>query len=148
MSIVVAGATGHLGHLVVERLLDRGVAPEEIVAAGRSLDRVADLGARGVRTEVFDYDAPAEGVLGSGDTFLLTSMPVPGNRVTQHGNALKAAAEAGVARVVYTSAPHADDTALVLAPEHKATEELVVASGVPFTIVIYKWYTEIFSGTV
>jgi NAD(P)H dehydrogenase (quinone) len=148
MSIVVAGATGHLGRLVVERLLDRGVAPDEVVAAGRSLDRVADLAARGVRTAVFDYDDPAEGVLGAGDTFLLLSMPVAGGRVAQHRNALETAAKAGVARVVYTSAPHADDTALVLAPEHKATEQLIVASGVPFTIVRNNWYTENYAGTL
>jgi len=148
MSIVVAGATGHLGRLVVERLLDRGVAPDEIVAAGRVLDRVADLGARGVRTAVFDYDDPAPGVLARGDTFLLTSMPVLGVRVAQHRNALEAAAKAGVARVVYTSAPHADDTPLVLAPEHKATEELITASGVPYTIVRNNWYTENYAGTL
>jgi len=148
MSIVVAGATGHLGRLVVERLLDRGVAPDEIVAAGRVLDRVADLGARGVRTAVFDYDDPAPGVLAGGDTFLLTSMPVLGVRVAQHRNALEAAAKAGVARVVYTSAPHADDTPLVLAPEHKATEELITASGVPYTIVRNNWYTENYAGTL
>jgi NAD(P)H dehydrogenase (quinone) len=40
MSIVVAGATGQLGRLVVARLLDRGLAPDEIVAAGRSLDPI------------------------------------------------------------------------------------------------------------
>jgi NAD(P)H dehydrogenase (quinone) len=53
-----------------------------------------------------------------------------------------------VARVVYTSAPHADDTELVLAPEHRATEELIVASGVPFTIVRNNWYTENYAGTL
>lgn len=148
MSIVVAGATGHLGRLVVERLLDRGVAPDEIVAAGRSLARVDDLAARGVRTAVFDYDDPAEGVLAAGDTFLLISMPVAGIRVAQHRNALEAAAKAGVGRVVYTSAPHADDTELVLAPEHKATEELILASGLPYTIVRNNWYTENYAGTL
>jgi NAD(P)H dehydrogenase (quinone) len=148
MSIVVAGATGHLGHLVVERLLDRGVAPDEIVAAGRSLDRAADLAARGVRTAVFDYDAPADGVIEAGDTLLLTSMPVPGNRVAQHRGALEAAAKAGAARVVYTSAPHADTSKLPVAPEHKATEEIIVASGVPYTILRNNWYTENYAGTL
>lgn len=148
MSLVVTGATGHFGHLVVERLLDRGIAAEEIVATGRALDRVADLAARGVRTAAFDYDAPPEGVLGAGDTFLLTSGPVPGNRVAQHGNALAAAEKAGVARIVYTSAPHAEDTALVLAPEHKGTEELIRASGVPYTILRNNWYSENYGQTV
>jgi NAD(P)H dehydrogenase (quinone) len=148
MSIVVAGATGQFGRLVVERLLDRGVAAEDIVATGRAMDRVADLAARGVRTARFDYAAPADGVLEAGDTFLLTSASVPGNRIAEHGNALAAAAKAGVARVVYTSAPHADDTALVLAPEHKGTEELIVAGELPYTILRHNWYTENYAQTV
>ena len=148
MSIVVAGATGQLGRLVVEQLLTRGIAPDEVVAAGRSADMLAQLGKLGVRTAVFDYDAPDPGVFEAGDTFLLTSGPVPGDRVRQHGNALDAAIEAGVARVVYTSAAHADDTPLVLAPEHAATEALIKASGVPYTIVRNNWYTENYAQTV
>jgi NAD(P)H dehydrogenase (quinone) len=148
MSIVVAGATGHLGHLVVERLLDRGIAPDEVVAAGRSLDRVADLAARGVRTAELDYTAPAEGVLEQGDTLLLTSLPDAGDRVARHRTAIEAAAKAGVARIVYTSAPHADTSALVVAPEHKGTEEVLADSGVPFTIARNNWYTENYAGTL
>lgn len=148
MSIVVAGATGQLGRLVVEQLLTRGIAPDEVVAAGRSADMLAQLGKLGVRTAVFDYDAPDPGVFEAGDTFLLTSGPVPGDRVRQHGNALDAAIEAGVARVVYISAAHADDTPLVLAPEHAATEALIKASGVPYTIVRNNWYTENYAQTV
>jgi NAD(P)H dehydrogenase (quinone) len=148
MSVVVAGASGHLGRLTVEQLLARGIAPDEVVAAGRSLDRLADLAARGVRTAVFDYDAPDPGVFEAGDTFLLVSMPNPGNRVEQHRRALEAAAKAGVGRVVYTSAPHAADTTLVLAPDHKATEELIRASGVPFTILRNNWYAENYAQTV
>lgn len=148
MSIVVAGATGQLGRLVVEQLLARGIAPDEVVAAGRSADRLAEPGKLGVRTAVFDYDAPDATVFEAGDTFLLTSGPVPGNRVQQHGNALDAAIKAGVARVVHTSAPHADDTPLVLAPEHARTEALIKAGGVPYTIVRNNWYTENYAQTV
>jgi NAD(P)H dehydrogenase (quinone) len=148
MSIVVAGAGGHLGRLVVEQLLARGAAPDEVVAAGRSLDRLKDLAGRGVRTAVFDYDAPADGVIEAGDTFLLVSMPVLGHRVAQHGNALGAAVKAGARRVVYTSASHADDTPLVLAPEHKATEELIRSAGIPYTILRNNWYTENYVNTV
>ena len=148
MSIVVAGATGQLGRPVVEQLLARGIAPDEVVAAGRSTETLARLGELGVRTAVFDYDAPDPSVFEAGDTFLLTSGPVPGNRVQQHRNALEAAVKAGVARVVYTSAPHADDTTLVLAPEHAGTEALIEAGGVPYTIVRNNWYTENYAQTV
>lgn len=149
MSIVVTGASGQLGHLVVEKLLGRGIAPDDVVATGRSVDRLADLAARGVRTARFDYaDADLTGVAETGDTLLLVSTDVPGNRVALHSAALDAAVRAGVGRVVYTSAPRADDTALVLAPEHKATEELVRAGGLPYTLLRNNWYTENYAPTL
>ncbi len=43
MSVVVTGATGHLGRLVVESLIKRGVPTGEIVATGRNLDKIKDL---------------------------------------------------------------------------------------------------------
>jgi NAD(P)H dehydrogenase (quinone) len=83
-----------------------------------------------------------------GDTLLLVSSSAVGERVGQHVNVITAAKEAGVARIVYTSAPAATTSALVLAPEHKATEEALVASGVPFTILRNGWYTENYAGEV
>lgn len=59
MSIVVTGATGPLGHLIVEALLDRGVPADQIVALGRNVDRLAGLAALGVVTQRADYDDPA-----------------------------------------------------------------------------------------
>lgn len=73
---------------------------------------------------------------------LLISGNELGQRVTQHGNAIDAAKVAGVKRIIYTSAPKADTTPLVLAPEHKATEELIAAAGLPATILRNGWYTE------
>ncbi|WP_188037760.1 SDR family oxidoreductase [Actinotalea sp. JY-7885] len=144
MSIVVTGATGHLGRHVVEELLERGVAPADVVAGGRALERVADLAERGVRTARVDYDDPASvaAVLGEGDTVLLISASEPGRRVQQRGTVIDAAARAGVARLVYTSVLAADTTALVLAPEHKATEELLAASGLTTTVLRNGWYSE------
>ncbi|HYF74147.1 MAG TPA: NAD(P)H-binding protein, partial [Nocardioides sp.] len=129
MSIVVTGATGHLGRLVVESLLERGV--EGIVATGRAVERLGDLAERGVRVERLDFDAVPESVdwLGAGDVLLLVSGSEPGIRVPQHQAVLDLAVRSGVGRLVYTSAPAADDTDLVLAPEHAATERLIRASG-------------------
>lgn len=45
-------------------------------------------------------------------------------------------------RILYTSVLRADTTSLVLAPEHKATEEAIAASGLPRTILRNGWYTE------
>jgi len=144
MSYVVTGATGQLGRLTVESLLERGVDPAEIVATGRSVDRLSDLAARGVRVEVLDFDAVPDSVswLGAGDVVLLVSGSEVGRRVSQHTAVVELAQRAGVRRIVYTSAPAADDTALVLAPEHAATERVIRSSGLPFTLLRNGWYTE------
>ncbi|GIG23227.1 NAD(P)-dependent oxidoreductase [Cellulomonas chitinilytica] len=144
MSVVVTGATGHLGRLVVEHLLAGGLPAGEITAVGRRLDRLADLADRGVRTAAADYsDGPAlEAAFAGADTVLLVSGSEVGQRIAQHRSAVDASRAAGVRRVVYTSAPHADTTALAVAPDHKATEELLRASGLAWTILRNNWYTE------
>jgi NAD(P)H dehydrogenase (quinone) len=150
MSLVITGATGHLGRLVVDSLLARGTAPADIVATGRSLHRLAALEALGVRTAVLDYSKSetVAAAVAAGDTLLLVSGSEVGQRAAQHATVIAAAKDAGVARIVYTSAPKATTSALVLAPEHKATEETLVASGVPFTILRNGWYTENYAGEI
>lgn len=144
MSIVVTGATGHLGRLVVDALLHRGVDPADVVATGRAVERLADLADRGVRVERLDFDAVPESVpwLTADDVVLLVSGSEVGKRVAQHGAVVDLAARSGVRRLVYASAPAADDTPLVLAPEHAATEALVRESGLAFTLLRNGWYTE------
>jgi NAD(P)H dehydrogenase (quinone) len=150
MSLVVTGATGQLGHLVVEHLLARGTDPVTIVATGRRTEALADLAAQGVRTAKVDFADPAtlDSALESGDTVLLVSSSEVGQRVAQHAAVIDAAKRAGVARLVYTSALRADTSPLILAPEHKATEELIHASGLPFTILRNGWYTENYGQSV
>ena len=74
---------------------------------------------------------------------LLVSSPdvTPGVRPRQHGNAITAAVEAGVGRIVYTSAVHAKDGPAFLR-DHGATEDLLAASGVPFTVLRNTFYEE------
>jgi NAD(P)H dehydrogenase (quinone) len=150
MSIVVTGATGHLGRLVVEHLLADGVPADQVVATGRRTERLADLAERGVRVAETDYARPETltAALDGADVVLLVSGSEVGQRVDQHRAVIEAAKAVGVGRLVYTSAPHADTTPLVLAPEHKATEELLRASGLTFTVLRNGWYTENYVGDV
>ncbi|RMI13888.1 SDR family oxidoreductase [Cellulomonas triticagri] len=150
MSIVVTGATGHLGRLVVEHLLADGVPADQVVAAGRRTERLADLAERGVRVAAVDFTDPASltAAFDGADVVLLVSGSEVGQRVAQHTAAIEAAKAVGVGRLVYTSAPHADTTPLVLAPEHKATEEVLRASGLTYTILRNGWYTENYLGDV
>ncbi|NKY09535.1 SDR family oxidoreductase [Cellulomonas hominis] len=150
MSYVVTGATGHLGRLVVQHLLADGVPAADIVATGRRTERLADLAEQGVRVAAVDYGRPetiAAAVEGA-DVVLLVSGSEVGQRVEQHRAVIEAAKGAGVRRLVYTSAPQADTSPLVLAPEHKATEEILRASGLTFTILRNGWYTENYVGDV
>ncbi|MFJ7237332.1 SDR family oxidoreductase [Streptomyces olivaceus] len=142
MSIVVTGATGHLGRLVVRQLLEK-VPADQVTAVVRDRDRAAGLAALGVRLAVADYNAPEtfDGLFAAGDRVLLIS----GNefdkgRVQQHTVVIEAAGKAGVALLAYTSAPESLKAAL--ADDHRATEEVLVGSGVPYALLRNGWYHE------
>ncbi|UXY36345.1 SDR family oxidoreductase [Streptomyces albidocamelliae] len=142
MSIVVTGATGHLGRQVAEQLLEK-VPAERITAVVRDKEKAVGLAARGVRLAVADYNAPEtfDGLFSAGDRVLLIS----GNefdkgRVRQHEVVIDAARAAGVALLAYTSAPGSLRAAL--ADDHRATEEVLLASGLPYSLLRNGWYHE------
>ena len=144
MSIVVTGATGHLGRLIVESLLRRGVPAGEIVAVGRDLSKIADLGARGVVVRPADYDGPdsLRSAFAGAEKLMFVSGSEVGRRVAQHRNVIAAAKAAGVGLVVYTSIPKADTAGMRLAEEHHATERETIASGLPYVFLRNSWYLE------
>jgi NAD(P)H dehydrogenase (quinone) len=145
MSLVVTGATGALGRLTVVNLLERGVPAGEIVATGRSVERLKDLADRGVQVRAADYAHPdsLRAAFADVSRLLLVSGSEPGpQRVRQHDNAIKAAREAGAGLVAYTSIVNADTSTLRIAEDHRATESLLRESGVPFTLLRNSWYIE------
>lgn len=141
MTILVTGATGNLGRLIIAALQERGADPQSIVAGARDTAKAAELGVRAVH---LDYTDPASiaTALDGIDTVVLVSGSEVGQRVAQHRAVIEAAKDAGVAKFIYTSAPKATTSDLVLAPEHKATEELIAAAGLPAVILRNNWYTE------
>jgi NAD(P)H dehydrogenase (quinone) len=144
MPVVVPAASGHLGRVIVQDLLDRGVPATDIVAGARRPEAIADLAATGVRTARVDYDEPAtvEAAVGAGDTLVLVSGNDLVNRDRQHADAISAAARAGARHLVYTSGLRASESPSPIAASHAPTEDAVRASGVPFTILRNGWYSE------
>jgi NAD(P)H dehydrogenase (quinone) len=149
MKLGVTGATGQLGRLVVRQLL-KTCKPADIVAIVRDPGKAADLAEAGVDVRAADYeDRPALDKAVAGlDKLLLISSSEVGKRFPQHQNVIDAAKAAGVKQVIYTSAPRATTSSLILAPEHKATEEYLAASGLDYTVLRNNWYTENYANSV
>ncbi|MEV0284479.1 MULTISPECIES: SDR family oxidoreductase [unclassified Kribbella] len=146
MSIVVTAATGQLGHLVIDELLQR-VPADQVVAAVRNAEKAAGIAARGVEIRMADYNDPASlaTAFKAGDTVLLISSSEVGSRIAQHTAVIDAAKAAGVARIAYTGVLGGPEADFDLAADHKATEQAILDSGLSYTFLRNGWYTEIYT---
>lgn len=147
--IVITGANGQLGSLVIDTLL-KSVPASQIVAAVRTPAKAAALAARGVEVREADYERPETlrtAFAGASKLLLISSSEV-GKRTPQHQAVIEAAQAAGVQLLAYTSLLHADTSPLPLAAEHLATEQLIQASGLPAVILRNGWYTENYLASV
>lgn len=147
--ILVTGASGQLGHLVVGALL-KTLPASQVVAGARSTGKAGDLAARGVEVREVDYERPEtlDAALTGIDTLLLISSSEIGKRVPQHRNVIAAAKKANVRLLAYTSILHADTSVLGLAEEHRQTEQALEASGIPHVLLRNGWYTENYAASV
>jgi len=142
-NLLVTGANGKLGRHVVSLLLESG--QDHIIAASRDTAKLADLAAKGAELRTVDFDdagsftAAFKGV----DRVLIISTDAlgAGQRLKQHQAAVKAAAAAG-AEIIYTSMPKPEGSAVIFAGDHLGTEQAVIASGRPYTILRDAWYQE------
>jgi NAD(P)H dehydrogenase (quinone) len=148
MSIVVTAATGHLGSLVIDELLQRTPA-DQVVAVARNAEKAAPLADRGVEVRIADYNDPAAlaKAFGAGDTVLLISGLEP-NRLEQHKAVIAAAKDAGVTRLAYTGALGGPEADFDLAADHRATEQAILDSGLPYTFLRNGWYNEVYTDQI
>ncbi|WP_417528691.1 SDR family oxidoreductase [Marinomonas shanghaiensis] len=141
--ILVTGASGQLGRLVIASLLEK-TAASNIIAAVRNPDSVKDLADKGVQVRQADYtdqNALVAAMQGVEKVLLISSSEV-GQRTAQHSNVIHAAKQAGVSLIAYTSILNANTSPLILAKEHVATENLLAESGVPYVLLRNGWYSE------
>jgi len=147
-TILITGAAGQLGRIVLDQLLASGeIAPASIIAASRDTAKLADYGARGVTLRKVDFDDPSSlpAAFAGVDKALIISTDAlgePGKRLNQHKAAVEAAAKAGVGRIFYTSLPQPDDSRVTFAGDHLGTENAIKATGIPYTFFRNGWYLE------
>jgi NAD(P)H dehydrogenase (quinone) len=146
-NILVTGAAGQLGQLVIKHLLARGVAARRIVAGTRSTEKLAGLAAAGIEVRRADFDdlrGLTEAFNGAGTVLIISTDALDGTdtRLKQHRNAVSAAVAADAKRLAYTSLPNPDSSLLTFAPDHLGAEQAIKASGLPHVIFRNGWYQE------
>ena len=145
-TLLVTGASGHLGRQVVELLLDTHAG--HIIATTRNPEKLADLAARGVEVRGADFDDPESlpaAFAGAERLLLISTDAADGTdrRARQHIHAVKAAEQAGVAHVLYTSLINpGPESPILIAPDHAATEQALAESALDWTVLRNNMYTD------
>jgi NAD(P)H dehydrogenase (quinone) len=145
--ILVTGATGQLGQIVIEKLSEK-IPINQIAALVRDASKADHLIAKGVNVRVGDYQngesllAAFQGI----DKLLLISSNDFNDRLGQHKNAIDAAVKAGVKHVFYTGVTMNNINSSPLKPlleEHYLTEAYIKASGLSYTFLQNSLYAEV-----
>lgn len=141
--LVITGATGRLGSLVVERVLDR-VPADQVAVSVRDPAAAESLAERGVRVRAGDFTDPASltHAFEGATRVLVVSASIRGDgAVAANRCAVDAARQAGAQRVLYTSHQAASASSL-FAPQHThaATEAHLAESGLAFTALRNGFY--------
>jgi NAD(P)H dehydrogenase (quinone) len=145
-TLLVTGASGHLGQRVLELLLEAQTGP--IIATTRTPEKLAAFAVRGVTVRQADFDdvvSLRQAFAGADRLLLISTDTVDGTdrRAKQHSNAVKVAAEVGVKHVIYTSLIRPEPgTPITLAPDHYATEQALAASSLDWTVLRNNVYTD------
>lgn len=148
-TIAITGASGALGRLVAQRVLDDPAVSADVVLTTRSPGLLADLAERGADVRPADFDDPstlAAAFAGVDRMLLVSASNATGDRIAQHGAAIDAAKAAGVGHVIFTSMPRVHDRDHPLgfpAHEYFGTEQLLAASGLPWTVLRNGPYAEL-----
>ncbi len=145
--IVVTGATGKLGKLIVEELALR-MAPGELGVSVRDPEKATALQQKGIRVRRGDFAEP-ESLLhafeGASKVLVVSSnaRAFGGDPVAQHQAAIQAAKTVGVERIVYTSQIACSSTsAFPPALDHARTEALLAESGLAWTALRNGFYAD------
>ena len=150
MAIIITGATGQLGGLAVQHLLDKKVPANQIVAVVRNVEKAAPLAALGIEIRHGDYnDGPSlEKAFAGASKILFVPSPDAHDetlRMAQHINVIQASKKAGAGHIIYYGFAFGEHSKLPLALTHLSTEEAIRAAGIPYTFLRNSLYREVSS---
>lgn len=147
--IAITGANGQLGQLVIASLLEKTDA-SNIIALVRNLDSAKDLKALGVEVREADYNKPEtlQNAFDGVDKLLLISGSEVGSRAAQHQAVIDAVKDKGLSLFAYTSILKADTSPMILAQEHKVTEQAIKDAELPAVILRNGWYSENYTQSI
>ncbi|WP_145409610.1 SDR family oxidoreductase [Paenibacillus xylanexedens] len=144
MKILVTGATGQLGSKVAESLL-KLIPASDLAVSVRDTQKASALKERGVDVRHGDFTRPEtldQAFTGIDRLLIISSEGDDESRLRQHSAAIDAAVRANVKFIAYTSVVNAEHSTIVMAPLHRATEELIIKTGIPYSFLRNNWYTE------
>ncbi len=139
MKILVSGACGNLGRMIIEHMLKKGMSSEDIVAGAYLPEKIQDLAEKGIKVVKVDYDdvevmrKALEGI----DRFCMVSFALScvDRAIEQHNNVIEAAKDANLEMLAYTSIFNAQNSQLPLAYIHRETENAIAATGLPYVFL-------------
>lgn len=139
MKVAIVGASGQLGRCTLDAVLARGVAPEDVVAAVRSPEKLGDYSSRGVVVRPADYNDRAsllDAFEGVERVLLVPTLDSPGRRCVQAENAIGAAQDRGVAHLLtYGFVSTVPESAFVATPYYLFIESGLRTSGMAWTVL-------------
>jgi NAD(P)H dehydrogenase (quinone) len=144
MKILVTGATGKLGSMVIETLL-KVLPASDLAVSVRNPEKAEGLSSKGIEVRQGDFDHPeslATAFAGVDRLLIISADGDNETRIRQHTNAVNAAKEAGVKFIAYTSLGKASESSLFLAPVHRVTEDNIMKTGIPYCFLRNNWYLE------
>lgn len=148
--IAITGASGKLGELILEELLNENIAANKIVAIARSPQKLDNFKKKGITVRYGNYDEPESldlALKGVSKLLLISSSEI-GKRIPQHKVVIDSAKKNNIELIAYTSILKADKSPLFLAQEHLETENMIKESGLPYVFLRNGWYTENYTDNV
>jgi uncharacterized protein YbjT (DUF2867 family) len=139
--LAITGSTGAVGGRVARALADDFRTGLRLVV--RDASRAPDLGTD-VRVCEYADHAAAVAALRGADTLFMVSAAEAQDRRDQHRTFIRAAADAGVGHVVYTSfAGAAPDATFTLGRDHWDAEQAIRETGMHFTFLRDNFYSDL-----